>query len=157
VIPIVPGEDCIGTETGSAVIGGDEQSAERGIEAEEREHAAGGINDVGLLHVVVGGPGDVGAVGVADGDEVGLLLRSIAHEFEVRRGPVAVLNRLALGSGQIARKNIESAGSGDRQRAPEQRVDEAEGRDTGADAKSEGKNRGHGCDLVAPELPPAES
>ena len=73
VIPIVPGEDRIRTEAGAAVIGGDEQAAERGFEAEQREHVAGDINDVGLLHVVVGGPGDVGAVGVADGDEIGLI------------------------------------------------------------------------------------
>ena len=96
VIPIVPGEDRIGTDTGAAVIGGGEQAAERGLKAEEREHVAGDINDVGLLHVVVGGPGDVRAVGVADGDEVGLVLDGIAHEVEVRRGPVVVLGRLAV-------------------------------------------------------------
>ena len=67
VIPVVPGEDRIGTGAGAAVIGGDEQAAERGLKAEEREHVAGDINDVGLLHVVVAGPvgcpGDVRAVG----------------------------------------------------------------------------------------------
>ena len=46
---------------------------------------------------------------------------------------------------------------GDGQRTPEQGVDKTEGGDTGADAESEGKHRGHGRDLVAAELPPAES
>ena len=96
VIPVVPGEDRIGGDTGAAVIGGGEQAAERGLKAEEREHVAGGIHDVGLLHVVVGRPGDVCAVGVADGDEVGLVLDGIAHAVEVRRGPVTVLGRLAV-------------------------------------------------------------
>ena len=93
VIPVVPGEDRIG---GGAVIGGGEQAAERGLKTEEREHVAGDINDVGLLHVVVGGPGDVRAVGVADGDQVGLVLDGIAHHLELRRGPVAVLGRPAV-------------------------------------------------------------
>ena len=53
MIPIVPGEDRIGTGAGAAVVGGDQQAAERGLKAEEREHVAGDINDVGLLHVVV--------------------------------------------------------------------------------------------------------
>ena len=157
MIPIVPGEDRIGTGTGAAVIGGDEQAAERGLKAEEREHVAGDINDVGLLHVVVGGPGDVRAVGVADGDEVGLVLDGIAHELEVRRGPVAVLDRLAVEAGHLAGEDVEVAGIGDGQRAPEQGVDKTEGGDTGADAESEGKHSGHGRDLVAAELPPAET
>ena len=111
---------------------------------------------MGLLHVVVSEPGDVGPVGVADGDEVSLIFRGVAHELEVRRGPVAVLDGLALGPRQIARKNIQPAGSGDGQRAPEQCIDQAERGDAGADAKSERKNRGHRRDLVAPQLPPAE-
>ncbi len=53
VIPIVPGEDRIGTFTGAAVIGGCKQAAERRLKAEEREHVAGDIGDVGLLHVVI--------------------------------------------------------------------------------------------------------
>ena len=101
-------------------------------------------------------PGDVGAVGVADGDEVGLVLDGIAHELEVRRGPVAVLDRLAVQAGQLAGEDIELAGIGDGQRAPEQGVDKTEGGDTGADAESERKHSGHGRDLVAAELPPAE-
>ena len=76
---------------------------------------------MGLLHVVVGGPGDVGAVGVADSDEVGLVLRSIAHEVEVRRGPVAVLDGPALEAGQLAGEDIEplepEMGSGRQSRA----------------------------------------
>ena len=153
VIPVVPGENCIG----SALIGWGEQAPERWLKAEEREHVAGGINDVGLLHVVLSGPGDVGAVGVADGDEVGLVLRRIAHEVEVRRGPVAVVDRLAFEAGQLAGKEIEPAGTGDGQRAPEQGVDKTEGGDTGADAKSKGKHSSPGRDLVAAELPPAET
>src|SRR5271166_788810 len=38
VIPIVPGEDRIGIETGGAVIGGGKQATEFGLKAEEREH-----------------------------------------------------------------------------------------------------------------------
>ena len=157
VIPVVPGEDRIGTGTGAAVIGGGEQAAERGLKAEEREHVAGDINDVGLLHVVVGGPGDVRAVGVADGDEVGLVLDGIAHELEVRRGPVAVLDRLAVEADHLAGEDVELAGIGDGQRAPEQGVDKTEGGDTGADAEGERKHSGRGRDLVAAELPPAET
>ena len=157
VIPVVPGEDRIGGDTGGAVIGGGEQAAERGLKAEEREHVAGDINDVGLLHVVVGGPGDVRAVGVADGDEVGLVLDGIAHEVEVRRGPVVVLGRLAVEAGHLAGEDVELAGMGDGQRAPEQGVDKTEGGDTGADAEGERKHSGRGRDLVAAELPPAES
>ena len=56
VIPIVPGEDRIGTGTGAAVIGGHKQAAERRLKAEEREHVAGDIGDVGLLHVVIADP-----------------------------------------------------------------------------------------------------
>jgi hypothetical protein len=97
VIPIVPGEDCIGIETWTAVLDGSEQAAEYGLKAEERKHVAGNINDVGLLHVVVAGPGDVRAVGIADGDEVSLVLDGIAHEVEIRRGPVAILDRLPSG------------------------------------------------------------
>ncbi len=55
MIPVVPGEDRIGTGAGAAVIGGDEQAAERGLKAEEREHVSGDISDVGFLHVVVAG------------------------------------------------------------------------------------------------------
>src|SRR5229473_3533747 len=44
VIPIIPREDRIGSETPAAVIGGSEQAAERGLKAEEREHVAGDIN-----------------------------------------------------------------------------------------------------------------
>jgi len=66
VIPVVPGEDRIGTRhRGRAVIGGGEQAAERGLKAEDREHVTGDMSDVSLLHVVVGRPGDVRAVGVA--------------------------------------------------------------------------------------------
>ena len=101
VIPVVPGEDRIGTGTGGAVIGGREQAAERRLKAKEREHVAGDINDVGLLHVVVREPGDIRAVGVADGDEVGLVLDGIAHTIEVRRGPVFVLDRFALEAGHL--------------------------------------------------------
>ena len=141
VIPVVPGEDRIGTATGRAVIGGRKQAAERGLKArvreEQRKHVAGDINDVGLLHVVVGGPGDIRAVGVADGDEVGLVLDGIAHEVEVRRGPVAVLDRLALEAGHLAGEDVEVAGIGDGERAPEQGVDKTEGADTGADAEGE--------------------
>src|SRR6185436_8905682 len=99
VIPVVPGKDRIGSEPWAAVIDRSDQAAQFGLKAELREHVAGDINDVGLLHVVVGGPGDVRAVGGADGDEFGLVLRSIAHEVEVRRGPVAILDRLALRAG----------------------------------------------------------
>ena len=42
---------------------------------------------MGLLHLVIGGPGDIGAVGVTDGDEVGLVIHRIAHQLELRRGP----------------------------------------------------------------------
>src|SRR5271166_3575021 len=157
VIPVVPGEDRIGTGTGGAVIGGREQAAERGLKAEEREHVAGDINDVGLFHVVVGQPGDIRAVGVADGDEVGLVLDGIAHYLELRRGPVAVLDRLAVEAGHLAREDVEVAGIGDGERAPEQGVDKTEGGDTGADAEGEGKHSGKGGDLVATELPPAET
>ena len=157
MIPIVPGEDRIGTGAGAAVVGGDEQAAERGLKAEEREHVAGDINDVGLLHVVVGGPGDVRAIGVADGDQVGLVLDGIAHELEVRRGPVAVLDRPAVQADHLAGEDVELAGIGDGQRTPEQGVDKTEGGDTGADAESEGKHSGRGRDLVAAELPPAET
>jgi len=146
VIPVVPGEDRIGGDTGGAVIGGREQAAERRLKAEEREHVAGGINDVGLLHVVVGGPGDVCAVGVADGDEVGLVLDGVAHEVEVRRGPVVVLGRLAVEAGHHAGEDVEVTGAGDRQRAPEQGVDKTEGGDTGADAEGERKHSGRGRD-----------
>ena len=148
VIPVVPGEDRIGGDTGGAVIGGREQAAERRLKAEEREHVAGGINDVGLLHVVVGGPGDVCAVGVADGDEVGLVLDGVAHEVEVRRGPVVVLGRLAVEAGHHAGEDVELAGTGNGQRAPEQGVDKTEGGDTGADAEGERKHSGRGRDLV---------
>ncbi len=160
VIPVVPGEDCIRTGTGAAIVGGDEQAAERGLKAEEREHVAGDINDVGLLHVVVarpiGCPGDVGAVRVADGNEVGLVLDVIAHELEFRRGPVAVLDRFAVQADQLAGQDIEPAGTGDGQGTPEQGVNETKGGDTGADAESQGKHGGKRCDLVAAELPPAE-
>ena len=158
MIPIVPGEDRIGTGTGAAVVAGDEQAAERRLKAEEREHVAGDISDAGLLHVVIGRrPGDVRAVGVADGNEVGLVLDGIAHELQFRRGPVAVLDRFAVQADQLAGEDVEAAGTGDGQRAPEQGVDQTEGGDTGADAESEGKHRGHGRDLVAAELPPAET
>ena len=36
------------------------------------------------------------AGGVADGDEVGLVLDGIAHKVELRRGPVVILRRLAV-------------------------------------------------------------
>jgi hypothetical protein len=125
-----PGEDRIRTGAGAAVIGEGEQPAERGLKAEEREHVAGDIHDVGLLHVVVGGPGNVRAVGVADGDKVGLVLGGIAHEVEVRRGPVVVLGRLAVEAGHLVGEDVELAGIGDGQRAPEQGVDNTEGGDT---------------------------
>jgi hypothetical protein len=38
-----------------------------------------------------------------------------------------------------------------------QGVDETEGGDTGADTERDGKHRGRGRDLVAAELPPAET
>src|SRR5215831_7335042 len=41
LIPVVPGEDRIGTVSGAAVISGSEQSADRGFKAEDREHGAG--------------------------------------------------------------------------------------------------------------------
>src|ERR1700678_1965871 len=157
VIPVVPGKDRIGGDPGGAVIGGGEQAAEYGLKAEEREHVAGDINDVGLLHVVVGGPGDIRAVGVADGDEVGLILDGVAHEVEVRRGPVVVLDRPAVEAGHLAGEDVELAGMGNGQRAPEQGVDKTKGCNTGADAESERKHSGRGRDLVAAELPPAES
>src|SRR5690348_9990877 len=40
VVPIIPGEDRIGIETGAAVIGGSKQAAKLGLETEEREHIA---------------------------------------------------------------------------------------------------------------------
>jgi hypothetical protein len=156
VIPVVPGQDRIGTGAWGAVIVGDEQAAERGLKPEQREHVAGDISDVGLLHVVIGGPSEVGAVGVADGDEIGLVPDGIAHEVEVRRGPVVVLGRLAVQAGHPAGEDVEFAGIGDGQRAPEQGVDKTEGRDAGADAEGEGKHSRDGGHLVAAELPPAE-
>jgi len=72
VIAVVPAEDCIETDAWPRSSTG--AAAEHGLKAEEREHVAGDINDVGLLHFLGGGPGDVRAVGVADGDEVGLVL-----------------------------------------------------------------------------------
>ena len=79
---------------------------------------------------------DIRAVGLA-GDQVGLVLDGIAHELEVRRGPVAVLDRFALGAGQLAGEDVEVAGIGDGEWAPEQRVDKTEGGDTGADPEGE--------------------
>ena len=90
---------------------------------------------MGLLRVVVGCPGDVRAVGVADGDEVGLILHGIAHELEVGSGPVAVLDRFAVQADQLVGEDIKLAGIGDGQRAPEQSIDKTEGGDTGADAE----------------------
>ena len=76
--------------------------------------------------------------------------------LNVRRGPVAVLDRLAVEADHLAGEDVEPAGAGDGQRTPEQGVDKTEGGDTGADAESEGKHSGRGRDLVAAELPPAE-
>src|SRR6185437_9012389 len=137
MIPVVPGNYRIRTGAGSLIILGDEQTAERGLKAEEREHVGRDINDVCLLHIVIGGPCDVRAVGIADGDEVSAVLDSVAHDFKIRRRPIAVLHRPALRPDQLAREDVKPAGSGNGQRSPEQCVDETEGGDTGPNPESE--------------------
>src|SRR3569833_2830932 len=134
MIPVVPGEDSVGARTGAAVIRGVEQTAERRLEAEEREHIAGYIDDVSSLNVVGGRPRDVGAVRAGDGNQIGLVLDGVAHQPEVRRGPVAILNRPAVQADHLAGENIELAGVRYGQRPPEQRVDQTESGDTGTDA-----------------------
>src|ERR1019366_3994253 len=86
-----------------------------------------------------------------------LFLDGIAHYLELRRGPMVVLDRLAVEAGHLVGEDVELAGAGDGQRAPEQGVGKTEGGDTGADAEGEGKHSGHGRELVAAELPPAET
>ena len=157
VIPIIPGEDRIGTFTGAAVIGGRKQAAERGPKAEEGEHVAGDIGDVGLLHS-------------SSVDQV-MSARSLSL-MAMRSAWSLTASRMSLNAGvaqwpssaglpyeadHLAGEDVEPAGTGDGQRAPEQGVDKTEGGDTRADAESEGKHSGHGRDLVAAELPPAET
>src|SRR5579883_226223 len=157
MIPIVPRENRIRIATGHAVIGWGKQAAKCGFKSEYREHVARDIRDVSFLYVLVRGPGDVRAISVTNGNKIGLILNGIAHQVELRRGPVAAIDRLALEPDHFAREDIEPAGPGDRQRAPEQGVDKTEGSDARADAERERKHSGRGRDLIAGELPPAET
>jgi len=57
---------------------------------------------MGFLHVVVGGVDDIRAVGIADGDEIGLVLGDIAHEVP----PEAILSSICdCNSSSISRFN----------------------------------------------------
>ncbi len=62
----------------------------------------------------------------------------------------------AVETDTFPKETVQAFGLRYRQRAEEQRVDEAESRRAGADRQSERQDRGGGSDFPLPELPPAE-
>ena len=110
---------------------------------------------VRLFHLLVGPVGQVGAVGVGDGQRFGLVLTASASGGTSDTRAVARLE-FAVEADSLMGERVEALGRGDRQRPQEQRIDEAESRRAGADRQSQRQDGRRGGHLALLDLPPAE-
>jgi hypothetical protein len=154
--PVVVGHDGIGMCARSSVVIRGEKSAECGLKTEDREHRAGDVLHVALFHFIIGGIGEVGAVGKGGGDELSLAFGGGAHAGEVGIGEVVEGAEHTKVIGPLAGESVETIGVRDGERAEEERVDEAESGGTGADGEGEREDGGGGGDFALEQLAPTE-
>src|SRR5580698_11043941 len=112
--------------------------------------------EVGFFRLVVGFIGDVQALDVGDGDEIGVVFDRVAHESEGGIGEAVEGTGLAVEIDLVAVDVVEALGMGDGEWAEEEGVDETEGGGAGADGESEGEDCGGGGDAGLLELAEAE-
>lgn len=145
--PVIVRDDGDGMTAGSGVVIWIEEAAEGGLQAEGGEHVAGNVLEIGFLHFLIRFVGEVDAVGVRDGKEIGLAFGGVAHELEIGIGPAVEVTGLAVGIGPVTGEGVELFGVGDGKWAKEERVDQAESGRAGADGEGEGEDGSGGGDL----------
>ena len=154
--PVIVRDDGDGMTAGSGVVIWREEAAEGGLQAEGGEHVAGNVLEISFLHFLIGFVGEVDAVGVRDGEEIGLAFGGGAHELEIGIGPAVEVTGLAVGIGAVTGEGVELVGVGDGKWAEEERVDQAESGSAGPNGEGEGEDCGGGGDFIFGELAEAE-
>ncbi len=82
--PIVVGEHGVGMRARGQVVVFGEQTSQGGPQSERVEHPAGDVLPVGFLDLLVRPVGQIGALGLGDRDQFGLILHCGAHLAELR-------------------------------------------------------------------------